>query len=157
MIENQLFRNGIDARLDTVSALKPLNDLLEHTCAVAHSLIQLSKPVPPNPVPKSSVLSPSLFLPLNHPIVSSPGSKKRMGGPLSQVASARPSWYTTAVLATLIFLIACCEPGRCDSITSAIVLKIRNIIVISELMGLTSVAILGSIGILMEEEVFEET
>ena len=80
-----------------------------------------------------------------------------MGGPLSQVASARPSWYTTAVFATLIFLIACCEPGRCDSMTSEIVLKIRNIIVISELMGLTSVAILGSIGVLMEEEVFEET
>jgi len=51
------------------------------------------------------------------------------------------------VFATLIFLITCFDPGRCDNITSAIVRKMRRMIVIKELRGLTSVAILGKMGV----------
>ena len=80
----------------------------------------------------------------------------RIGGPLSHVANARPSWYSIDVFATLIFLMACCEPGRCDSMTSVIVLKMRRMIVINELMGLTRVAMLGKIGVLREHDVLDE-
>ena len=80
----------------------------------------------------------------------------RIGGPLSHVASARPSWYSIDVFATLIFLMACNEPGRCDSMTKKMVLKIRKVIVINELMGLTRVAMLGKIGVLRDRDVLEE-
>ena len=40
--------------------------------------------------------------------------------------------------------------------TRAMVLKIRTMIVTRELKGLTSVAILGSIGVLREDEVFDD-
>ena len=44
----------------------------------------------------------------------------------------------------------------CDSITSVIVLKMRRMIVINELMGLTKVAMLGRIGVLSEDDVLDE-
>lgn len=59
------------------------------------------------------------------PIISRLGSAIRIGGPLSHVANAHPSWYSIDVFATLIFLMACSEPGRCDSMTSVIVLNMR--------------------------------
>ena len=80
----------------------------------------------------------------------------RIGGPLSQVANARPSWYSIDVFATLIFLMACSEPGKCDSMTKIMVLKIRRVIMIKELMGLTRVAILGKIGVLRNRDVLDE-
>lgn len=40
--------------------------------------------------------------------------------------------------------------------TSVIVLKMRRIIVINELMGLTRVAMLGRIGVLREDDVLDE-
>ena len=80
----------------------------------------------------------------------------RIGGPLSQVANARPSWYSIEVFATLILSMACCEPGRCDSMTRVMVLKIRRMMVINELMGLTRVAMLGKIGVVSEDEVLDE-
>lgn len=126
------------------------------TWAVVHSLIKLNGPLPPNPGLVSRPSSPSLAFPLNHPIVSRPGNAMRIGGPLSQVANARPSWYSIEVFATLILLMACCEPGRCDSITRVMVLKIRRMMVISELMGLTRVAMLGKIGVMSEDEVLDE-
>lgn len=54
------------------------------------------------------------------------------------------------MFATLILLIAVSEPGRCDKITRKMVLSIRRMMVIKELMGLTSVAMLGKIGVLRE-------
>ena len=132
------------------------HDMAEPTWAVVHSLMKLNGPLPPNPGFVSSTPSPSLVLPLNHPIVSRPGNAMRIGGPLSQVANARPSWYSIEVLATLIFLMACCEPGRCDNMTSVMVLKIRRMMMINVLIGLTRVAMLGKIGVLSEDEVLDE-
>ena len=40
--------------------------------------------------------------------------------------------------------------------TSAMVLKIRRMMVANELMGLTSVAMLGKIGVSREDEVLDE-
>ncbi len=131
-------------------------NMTKHTWAVVHSLMKLNGPLPPNPGLVSRTPSPSLVLPLNHPIVSRPGNAMRIGGPLSQVANARPSWYIIEVFATLIFLIACCEPGRCDSITSVMVLRIRRMMVTNELMGLTRVAMLGKMGVMREDEVLDE-
>lgn len=118
--------------------------------------MKLNGPLPPKPGLASRTPSPSLSLPLNYPIVSRLGSAIRIGGPLSHVANTRPSWYSIDVFATLIFLIACAEPGRCNNTTIVIVLKMRRMIVISELMGLTRVAMLGRIGVLREVDVLDE-
>lgn len=40
--------------------------------------------------------------------------------------------------------------------TSAMVLRIRRMMVINELMGLTRVAMLGKIGVLREDEVMDD-
>ncbi len=131
-------------------------NIAERTWAVVHSLMKLNGPVPPKLELVSRTPSPSLAFPLNHPTVSRPGNAMRIGGPLSQVANARPSWYSIDVFATLIFLMACCEPGRCESTTSMMVLRIRKTMVVNVLMGLTRVAMLGKIGVLRRAEVLDE-
>lgn len=116
--------------------------------AVVHSFMKLRTPSPPNAVPGTSSVdaSPSALQPSNQPTVSSPGRDIRMGGPLSQVARARPSWYKTPVFATLIFLMTCCEPGRFERRTRKMVRRIRRIMRNKEEAGLTRVAMLGRIG-----------
>jgi len=118
--------------------------------------MKLKKPVPPKPVFVLWSPSPALKIPLNQPIVSKLGNETRIGGPLSQVAKARPSWKSNAVLATLIFLMTCFDPGKCDKTTRTIVLKIREMIPSKELKGLTSVAMLGNMGVFNVDNVFED-
>ena len=118
--------------------------------------MKLKGPVPPKPGPSSPEYSPSTFFPLNQPTVSRPGSATRIGGPLSQVAKALPSWYNIEVFATLIFRMACSDPGRFERMTSKIVRKTRKTIVRSELNGFTRVAILGRMGVLRKGDVLVE-
>jgi hypothetical protein len=51
------------------------------------------------------------------------------------------------VFATLIFLIACFDPGNCDKITRSIVRNILDMIAKRDDAGLTNVAMLGNIGV----------
>ena len=51
------------------------------------------------------------------------------------------------MLATLILLMTCCEPGKWDSRTRIAVRRILHTIHISRAAGLTSVAMLGNIGV----------
>ena len=53
------------------------------------------------------------------------------------------------MFATLIFLIACLDPGRKESITSRMVLKMCRVTARKEERGFTSVVMLGSTGLLM--------
>lgn len=111
--------------------------------AVVHSLMNEKRPSPPKeepPVPEGSL---SARLPSNQPTVSSPGKTKRRGGPLSHVARARPSWYSTLVFATLILLIRCLSV-RCDKTTCTSVLSTAHSTSSTLEAGLTSVVILGS-------------
>lgn len=106
-----------------------------------------SMPSPPKPGPSSPPGSPSALLPLYQPMVSKLGRLTRMGGPDSQVARARPSWKMMPVLATLIFLMTCVEPGNHDRITKMTVRNTRKMTLYRDESGLTSAAILGKRGV----------
>src|SRR5688572_13495546 len=116
-------------------------------CAVVHSLMNESNPSPPKPFVLTPFLgSLSAVLPLNHPIVSRLGNENRNGGPLSHVASARPSWKMTFVFATLIFLIGV-RPGNLDNVVRKTALMMTRSTVNQLRAGFTNVAILGRIGV----------